>query len=270
MDRETQKHNINKREEKNCRKKRNSISRRRARSRFFFSGEQWALFIFFGRIEINFGKAPAKGKDQRASERQRINAVKGTNTLTRQQAREKGLDSFHFFPKFCEPPNFRIESISDSCEVVELALTRASRSVDGARLLVVLTAESGSPSCPIRRTVRCSVMVLPKGFGATVGGDGDACWETGETRVIICLRSLSTVTWNERESWLALVVISAALTVIWVVRSVTSSCKYKNKMLVSSSPAFSHCRPEWDLGARLKSSLPSIRSCCLLIFVLLG
>ncbi|CAF4740753.1 unnamed protein product, partial [Rotaria magnacalcarata] len=51
-----------------------------------------------------------------------------------------------------------------------------------------------SPSLPIRLTVRYSVTVLPNGFGAKIEGEVDGCWGTGDARVIICFRSLSTVT----------------------------------------------------------------------------
>ena len=51
-----------------------------------------------------------------------------------------------------------------------------------------------SPSLPIRRIVRYSVIVFPCGFGATGGGEVDVCGGTGDARVMICLRSLSTVT----------------------------------------------------------------------------
>lgn len=91
----------------------------------------------------------------------------------------------YFFPKFCEPPNRRIDSIKSSCDGMEFLLNRLSLSFDcSASLRIVVVC---SPPLPIRRTVRYSVIVLPNGFGARIGGGG-------EVRVITCLRSLSTVT----------------------------------------------------------------------------
>jgi hypothetical protein len=46
----------------------------------------------------------------------------------------------------------------------------------------------------MRRTVRCSVIVLPDGFNGTAVNDDGTCGSIGDRRVINCLRSLSTVT----------------------------------------------------------------------------
>lgn len=51
-----------------------------------------------------------------------------------------------------------------------------------------------SPSVPIRRMVRYSVIVFPLGLGGTVGGEFEVAGGMGDARVINCLRSLSTVT----------------------------------------------------------------------------
>ncbi len=87
----------------------------------------------------------------------------------------------------------RNHSIDGSFGVTELVGSTLSADVDcwlsdgivSVRTVVVVVV---SPSLPIRLIVRYSVIVLPEGFGATNGG------ETGEARVINCLRSLSTVT----------------------------------------------------------------------------
>jgi hypothetical protein len=100
----------------------------------------------------------------------------------------------YFFPKFCEPPNRRIDSIKSSCDGMEFLFNRLSLSFDcsaSLRIVIVFVVVVCSPPLPIRRTVRYSVIVLPNGFGARIGGGGAG---GGEVRVITCLRSLSTVT----------------------------------------------------------------------------
>lgn len=104
----------------------------------------------------------------------------------------------YFFPKFCEPPKRRMDSIRSSCDGFELLLDRLLLSMDvDRRLFDSFDTDTGdgvpSPTLPIIRIVRYSVIVFPKGFGATRGGDG-CCWARGEARAINCLRSLSTVT----------------------------------------------------------------------------
>lgn len=108
------------------------------------------------------------------------------NKLTRKREDEKN----YFFPKFCEPPNRRIDSIKSSCDDgTEFKLNRLSLSIDGRASLRI----PGVISLPLpsRRSVRYSAIVLPNGFGASIGGVGS---DRGEVRAINCLRSLSTVT----------------------------------------------------------------------------
>ena len=71
--------------------------------------------------------------------------------------------------------------------------------VDGTVSVRTVVVVLVSPSLPIRLTVRYSVIVLPNGFGANIGGGTVeslvvVCCGTGEARVINCFRSLSTVT----------------------------------------------------------------------------
>lgn len=66
--------------------------------------------------------------------------------------------------------------------------------VDGTVSVRTVVVVVVSPSLPMRRTVRYSVIVLPSDFGAEIDGEDDVCCGTGEVRVIICFRSLSTVT----------------------------------------------------------------------------
>jgi hypothetical protein len=82
--------------------------------------------------------------------------------------------------KFCEPPNFRIDSINDSCEVPDVERKRSlllvdaigfvSTFVDGTVSVRTVVVVVVSPSLPKRRIVRYSVIVLPNGFGASIGG----------------------------------------------------------------------------------------------------
>ncbi len=113
----------------------------------------------------------------------------------------------YFFPKFCEPPNRRMDSIKSSWDNIKFVLKRWLLLMDVDRRLSPVLFDGAaswrivdivvSPLLPIRRTVRYSVTAFPNGFGATIGGGGgggDGCWDIGEARANNCLRSLSTVT----------------------------------------------------------------------------
>ena len=79
-------------------------------------------------------------------------------------------------------------------------------SCDEADCLLFTSVDNVVPLCSLdiipsilslRRTVRYSVIVLPNGFGAIIGGTegGDGCcFDIGEVSVMIRLPSLSTLT----------------------------------------------------------------------------
>lgn len=99
------------------------------------------------------------------------------NKLTSRSKKRHEED--YFLLKFCEPPNRRMDSIRSSWDGFEFVLDRLLLSVDVDRRLFVsfvVEVDVGdgvpSPTLPIIRIVRYSVIVFPNGLGATRGGDG--------------------------------------------------------------------------------------------------